>query len=67
MLDILRVRVRAYYIMYGTIAKFKSASIFISAAWDQTTKFEDRQYFRLYGKPNLYRKKLKTVCICTIT
>jgi len=45
---ILRVRVHAYY-MYGTTAKFKSANIFISAAWDQTTKFKDRQYFRLYG------------------
>ena len=44
---ILRMRVRAYY-MYGTTAKFKSANIFISAAWDQTAKF-DRQYFRLYG------------------
>ena len=45
---ILRVRVRAYYI-YETTAKFKSANIFISAARDQTTKFKDRQYFRLYG------------------
>ena len=35
--------------MYGTTAKFKSANIFISAAWDQTAKFKDRQYFRLYG------------------
>ena len=43
----LRVRVRAYY-MYGTTAKFKSANIFISAARDQTAKFKDRQYFRLY-------------------
>ena len=40
--------VRAYY-MYGTTAKFKSANIFISAARDQTAKFKDRQYFRLYG------------------
>ena len=45
---ILRVRVCAYY-MYGTTAKFKSANIFILAARDQTTKFKDRQYFRLYG------------------
>ena len=45
---ILRVRVHAYY-MYGTTAKFKSANIFISAARDQTAKFKDRQYFRLYG------------------
>ena len=45
---ILRMRVRAYY-MYGTTAKFKSANIFISVAWDQTAKFKDRQYFRLYG------------------
>ena len=45
---ILRVRVHAYY-MYGTTAKFKSANIFISAAWDQTAKFKNRQYFRLYG------------------
>ena len=44
----LRVRVRAYY-MYGTTAKFKSANIFISAAQDQTAKFKDCQYFRLYG------------------
>ena len=44
----LRVRVRAYY-MYGTTAKFKSANIFISAARDQTAKFKDHQYFRLYG------------------
>ena len=35
--------------MYGTTAKFKSANIFISAARDQTAKFKDRQYFRLYG------------------
>ena len=45
---ILRVRVRTYYI-YGTTAKFKSANIFISGAQDQTAKFKDRQYFRLYG------------------
>ena len=45
---ILHVRVRAYY-MYGTTAKFKSANIFISAARDQTAKFKDHQYFRLYG------------------
>ena len=44
----LRVRVRAYYI-YETTAKFKSTNIFISAARDQTAKFKDRQYFRLYG------------------
>ena len=44
----LRVRVRAYY-MYGTTTKFKSTDIFISAAQDQTAKFKDRQYFRLYG------------------
>ena len=44
---ILRVHVRAYY-MYGTTTKFKSANIFISAAWDQTAKFKNRQYFRLY-------------------
>ena len=42
------LRVRAYY-MYGTTAKFKSANIFISAARDQTAKFKDHQYFRLYG------------------
>ena len=42
------MRMRAYY-MYGTTAKFKSANIFISAARDQTAKFKDRQYFRLYG------------------
>ena len=46
------LRMRAYY-MYGTTAKFKSANIFISAAWDQTTKFKDCQYFRLYGIPIL--------------
>ena len=42
------LRMRAYY-MYGTTAKFKSANIFISAAQDQTAKFKDCQYFRLYG------------------
>ena len=31
-------------------AKFKSTNIFVSAAQDQTVKFKDRQYFRLYGK-----------------
>ena len=31
------------------IAKFKSANIFVSAALDQTAKFKDHQYFRLYG------------------
>ena len=36
--------------MYGTTAKFKSANIFILAARDQTAKFRDRQYFRLYGR-----------------
>ena len=30
-------------------ATFKSANIFVWAAQDQTTKFKDRQYFRLYG------------------
>ena len=30
-------------------AKFKSANIFVWAAQDQTAKFKDRQYFRLYG------------------
>ena len=50
-LIILRVCVRAYY-MYGTTAKFKSANIFISAARDQTAKFKDRQYFRLYSIVN---------------
>ena len=30
-------------------AKFKSANIFVSVAQDQTTKFKDCQYFRLYG------------------
>ena len=35
--------------MYGTTAKFKSANVFISAAQDQTAKFKDCQYFRLYG------------------
>ena len=45
---ILRVHVHAYD-MYGTTAKFKSTNIFISAARDQTAKFEDRQYFQLYG------------------
>ena len=29
--------------------KFTSANIFVSAALDQTTKFKDRQHFRLYG------------------
>ena len=55
---ILRVRVRAYY-MYGTTAKFKSANIFISAARDQTAKFKDRQYFRLYG---IYIHQYGKVC-----
>ena len=45
---ILRMCVHAYY-MYGTTAKFKSANIYISAAWDQTAKFKDCQYLRLYG------------------
>ena len=40
-------RVRILYVR--NYAKFKSANIFISAARDQTTKFKDRQYFRLYG------------------
>ena len=35
-------------ILYRT-AKFKSANIFVSAALDQTAKFKDHQYFRLYG------------------
>ena len=35
--------------MYEITAKFKSANIFIPAAWDQTAKFKDCQYFRLYG------------------
>ena len=43
-------RARARILYVGTTAKFKSANIFISAARDQTAKFKDRQYFRLYGK-----------------
>ena len=35
-------------------AKFISANIFISAVWDQTAKFNDRQYFQLYGMPSSY-------------
>ena len=35
--------------MSRTTAKFKSATIFISAAQDQTAKFKGRQKFRLYG------------------
>ena len=35
-------------IPYRTV-KFNSANIFISATLGQTTKFKDRQYFRLYG------------------
>ena len=31
-------------------AKFKFANTFISAALDQTAKFKDHQYFRLYGR-----------------
>ena len=42
-------RARARILYVGTTAKFKSANIFISAARDQTAKFKDRQYFRLYG------------------
>ena len=48
-LQLLRVRVHAYY-MYGTTAKFNSANTFILAARDQTAKFKDCQYFRLYGR-----------------
>ena len=33
----------------GPTAKFKSANFFVWAAQDQTAKFKDRQYFRLYG------------------
>ena len=51
--NILHVRVCAYY-MYETTAKFKSANIFILASRDQTAKFKDRQYFRLYGNLNLF-------------
>ena len=47
---------RTYVLFYtcvcmhiGTTAKFKSANIFISAARDQTAKFKDRQFFRLYS------------------
>ena len=36
--------------MYGNTAKFKSVNIFISAARDQTAKFNKCQYFRLYDK-----------------
>ena len=56
---ILRMRVRTYY-MYGTTPKFKSTNIFISAARDQTAKFKDRQYFRLYG---IYHCKCDQVLI----
>ena len=37
-------------ILYQT-AKFKSANIFAVAIWGPTTKFNSRQYFRLYGTP----------------
>ena len=30
-------------------AKFKSANTFAMAVWDPTTKFNSRQYFRLYS------------------
>ncbi|MCG8623694.1 MAG: hypothetical protein MJE68_17085, partial [Proteobacteria bacterium] len=30
-------------------AKFKSANILLIAIWSSTTKFNARQYFRLYG------------------
>ena len=33
-------------------AKFKSANTFEMAIWDPTTKFNSRQYFRLYGSNN---------------
>ena len=44
----MRIILRVRY-MYGTTTKFKSVNIFISATRDQTAKFKDRQYFRLYG------------------
>ena len=34
----------------GSTAKFKSANIIIWAAQDQNAKFNDRQYFWLYGR-----------------
>ena len=44
----MHARARIFYVRNYT-AKFKSANIFISAAQDQTAKFKDCQYFRLYG------------------
>ena len=46
-------RARILYVRNYT-AKFKSIHIFISATRDQTAKFNDRQYFRLYGIWFLY-------------
>ena len=43
-------------------AKFKSTNIFISAAWGQTAKFNDRQYFRLYG---IYQQALCSDQLCS--
>ena len=35
--------------MYGTTANLNLPTYFFLAARDQTAKFKDRQYFRLYG------------------
>ena len=50
------------------IAKFKSANIFISATWDQTAKFNDHQYFRLYGIGKvIFSHSLTTSLTVTVT
>ena len=62
------INVLAMFIMTYTLrsatAKLKSANVFISAAWDQTTKFNDRQYFQLYGMWH-YFHKLRTNSVFT--
>ena len=46
--------------------KFKSANMFAMAIWDPTTKFNSRQYFRLYGIQCKRWQNLLIVCLCWI-
>ena len=43
-------------------AKLKSANIFVTAVWDQTAKFNYRQYFWLYGTCFYMHTKFMYIC-----
>ena len=50
----------------GATAKFKFRQYFLRSVWGQTVRFNDRQYFRLYGtyySTKLHYSKKKIACL----